>query len=80
MPTLADILADETQESAEIKQLIDAFNAQIATIADLKAQIAALAPGTLTAEQQAQIDATFTAAEANKAALEAAIPVVVPTV
>jgi hypothetical protein len=77
MATLADILADEQAEGGEITQLVDAFNAQTATIADLQAQIAALAPGTLTADQQASIDATFAAAEANKAALTAAIPVVV---
>lgn len=78
MATLADLLADEQAEGGEITQLVDAFNAQTATIADLQAQIAALAPGTLTADQQASIDATFAQAEQNKAAVAAVLPAPAP--
>lgn len=74
MATLSDVLADEQAEGGEITQLVDAYNAQTATIADLQAQIASLAPGTLTADQQAQIDATFAQAETNKAAISAVLP------
>ena len=67
MATLDQIKADVEAEAtliAGVGTLIDGLKAQIA---------AALPPGTLTADQQAEIDAIFATAEANKAALAAAL-------
>lgn len=74
MATLDQVLADEQAEGGEITDLVNAFNAQSSLIADLQAQIAALEPGTLTAEQQSQVDQTFAQAELNKQAISAVLP------
>lgn len=73
MAALADVLADETAEGGEITNLVNAFHAQSDQITALQAQIAALAPGTLTAEQQATIDQIFAQAEQNKATVSAVL-------
>lgn len=79
MGTLQDILDTETAEGGEITQLVDAFNTQSALIDDLRAQIAALAPGTLTPDQQATIDAIIVKAQENQAAITAVLPAPAPT-
>jgi hypothetical protein len=71
MSTLADVAADMTEETTTIAGL-STF------IQGLQAQIAAL-PG-ITPAVQAQIDGVFAQAEANKAALAAALTANTPPV
>ena len=68
MATLDQIIADVTAETT----LIDGVST---LIAGLKKQLADALAGVLNAEQQAKVDAIFTAAEANKQKLSDALAV-----
>jgi Spy/CpxP family protein refolding chaperone len=64
--TLADTLAAVQDESTKVESLI-------ALLAGLKAQLDAALAGALTPEQQAAVDAIFTAATSEAANIDAAI-------
>lgn len=66
MATLDQVLQDVTDEST----LDDSI---ITLLTGIKAQLDAVLAGGLTPEVQAKVDAIFTAAEANKAKVAAAI-------
>lgn len=73
MATTKQVLDDLTAETDLIAALKTGQDAIVAEDAALKAQVAALtAAAGISAEDQANIDAAFTAAEANKAAIIAA--------
>lgn len=57
--TLDEILADVTEEGTQIDSLV-------ALTAGIKAQLDSVLAGVLTPEQQAKVDAIFTAVESNK--------------
>lgn len=66
MATLDQIVSDVAEESTQIDGLST-------LTAGLKAQLDAVLAGALTPAQQAQVDAIFSAVEANKAKVVAAI-------
>lgn len=66
MSTLADLVS-KVQEETTLVQGVQTL------ITNLQAQIGAITAGTLTAEQQAQIDQIFTELSTNNAALTAAL-------